>query len=134
MLLGVPRFKPRLKRREKKKELKQKLKQELKNVLVDELIKVENERFIPLEENDRVKLNIDVLRSDNAFIGTPDEYKEFLLSNEETIFHVKTIPEWEPKNKVVTFVEDETWSFRESDLIRLDKERFRDVSSEENKQ
>lgn len=125
--MGVLRCNPRKIRREKKK----KAKQELRDMIKQSVIKAVQDRFIPLEDGDKVWIDDKEIKKHPVYTSGSEELKKFVDDNVGTMLTVKTIEQYRPLNKVVTLEENELLYFPEEILLRVDKERYVPFEHEE---
>ena len=68
-----------------------------------------------ISEGDKIRLNLDAIKSRQNYDKMSKPYKEFIESNPDTIFtaHIE-------HGKLVSFVENPRWLFWSGDLVRVD--------------
>lgn len=79
--------------------------------------------FKPLEEGDKVKINLSRIRKNKDYKKFSNKYINFLNENKDKIFTVERpagrLNSWENIWSLVEDISDPKWCFHESDLIRV---------------
>lgn len=85
--------------------------------IIRQAIESQSEDTIKIVDGDSVMINVKLITGKNNFDAMSEEYKSFVIGNENRIFtaHVES-------GGAISFVEEPNWLFIKAELIKVDNE------------